>query len=513
MAEKLVCSGKKSPELDNEHDCETDEMSRQSQNNVPTVEKAVYGGYDYEFVDCLLDRYNCIICAKVLREPRLAVCCGQHFCESCLNKWFDRQPEPGRNKCPHCCAEGDAFHHVINKGLRSEINGLKIKCSHHREGCEWRGELGALKTHLESKSGCGYEDMECPNRCQECHGVDSSSKTTVVNRKDLELHLTHYCYFRPYECKFCGYEDTYIAITGSAGSYGPVPACDDDYFGHQAVCPEVPLACPNRCGSKDIKRNDMDSHRSKCPQEPVECPFAEAGCTGGVVRGQLEDHMASSLQQHLILVMKNSKETKREMQEKLAKAENELTQAKREMQAKLSSTKAELSATKSKLSETESRLSNFIAWSNKLSKLGDHMKIRMPNTSEYSRSGKVWYSPPFYYREGYKMCLAVYANGTGKGAGTHVSVSVLLVGGEFDDRVKWPIQCCNNVNHYIRELPKGHRQFRVCFSNPRLAFGMHKQLGHCDKFLGLTSRALKVNNDSILFKVEFDECYLIVSIV
>jgi hypothetical protein len=50
------------------------------------------------------------------------------------------------------------------------------------------------------------------------------------------------------------------------------------------------------------------------------------------------------------------------------------------------------------------------------------MEIIMPSfsLSSYRRSGKVWYSPPFYYGEGYKMCLAVHANGVGAGAGTHV---------------------------------------------------------------------------------------------
>ena len=50
-----------------------------------------FGGHDHEFVGEVPDRFNCQICAKVIREPHLAVCCGQHFCESCLNKWFTRQ--------------------------------------------------------------------------------------------------------------------------------------------------------------------------------------------------------------------------------------------------------------------------------------------------------------------------------------------------------------------------------------------------------------------------------------
>ena len=122
----------------------------------------VYGGYDYEFVGKLSDRLNCNICTKVLRDPHLTVCCGQHFCESCLNKWFTRQ---GKGICPHCRADGEAFNHVIDKSVRSEVIQLKIRCSNHGEGCQWTGELGALKKHLESDTGCDCVMVECPNKC------------------------------------------------------------------------------------------------------------------------------------------------------------------------------------------------------------------------------------------------------------------------------------------------------------------------------------------------------------
>ena len=50
-----------------------------------------------------------------------------------------------------------------------------------------------------------------------------------------------------------------------------------------------------------------------------------------------------------------------------------------------------------------------------------------------------WYSFPFYsHLGGYKMCLNVCANGEGDGKGTHVSVFVYLMRGEFDDDLKWP---------------------------------------------------------------------------
>ena len=221
---------------------------------------------------------------------------------------------------------------MIHKGLRSEINQLKIRCINRGEGCEWTGELGTLKTHLENES-CTFGFVfivKCPNKCKDFF----TGETTVVRHiSDLNKHLSRDCYLRPYQCEFCGLKDTYEAITGVGKS---IPICQhsNDYFGHQAKCPEAPLFCPNKCGSKGIKRKDMENHRSKCPQEPVECPFAEAGCKSNLRRHQLEDHMTSSQQQHLMMVMKDYNKTKNELHEvkkRLHKVETELVETKHKL--------------------------------------------------------------------------------------------------------------------------------------------------------------------------------------
>ncbi|XP_031568440.1 TNF receptor-associated factor 3-like isoform X2 [Actinia tenebrosa] len=49
------------------------------------------------------------------------------------------------------------------------------------------------------------------------------------------------------------------------------------------------------------------------------------------------------------------------------------------------------------------------------------------------------YSPPFYTsRFGYKMCARVYLNGDGSGKGTHVSVFISVMRGEYDAVLPWP---------------------------------------------------------------------------
>ena len=439
-----------------------------------------YGGFDVEFVRKVADRYSCQICAKVLRTPHLAVCCGQHFCESCLKEWFKKQ-RVGKETCPHCRAEGENFNHVINKGLRSEINQLEIKCVNHREGCKWTGALDELEPHL---SGCGFVAVECSNKCH-----DVSDVPVTVLRKDLKRHLNLECDLRPYKCEYCEYKDTYTAITGKVFGRKYAPSF---YGGHQSVCPEVLMTCPNECEVGRMRRKDMEKHRSKCPQELLECPFADAGCMDKFRRFQLEGHVNGNHHQHLLLVMKSYRETKRELLEvkgALTTALQLLKQGK----------------------EADKDVVNFlITCSTTLAKIGDSLQVVMPRFAEYRRSGKVWHSPPFYYREGYKMCLAVYANGVGYGAGTHISVSLLLLQSE---QRKLPVRsACSR--HTAPHLAEGQEWFNVCVYQPLSQYSdAITELIHKEKFCNQQSNVLNLVKDCLAFNVTYaNDCCLIVSV-
>ena len=96
------------------------------------------------------------------------------------------------------------------------------------------------------------------------------------------------------------------------------------------------------------------------------------------------------------------------------------------------------------------------------------VRLTMTSYEEMKQSNQQWYSPPFYtHPQGYKMCLRVDANGSGKGEGTHVSVFVYLMKGEFDDNLKWPfrgrvvLQLCNQLED------KKHHEHTIDFSETR----------------------------------------------
>ena len=353
---------------------------------------AQYGGYELTFTKPVPDRFNCNICTKVLCDPHLTACCGQHFCESCLDHWFKKQEKI----CPHCRQKN--FNHFLNKALKREIDDLEIRCTKQGLGCQWMGELSTLQTHLDSDKGCGYVKVQCSNKCG-----------TKMKRKEVKAHLERKCPLRKIQCQYCRYEDTHQTITSK----------------HYGECPHYPLPCPNKCGTTGIRRADMDNHRSRCELEPVECPFREAGCKVKVVRKEFDSHMSGNQQSHLLVLLGAYQETKRKLDESCTKLD--------ESQTKLHNTSLKLLETRKEMEGSKSKPAKQMT----LKEDGDEVTFYMNDYSLYKHTGKAWHSPPFYYKDGYKLCLAVYVNGKGAGAGTHVSVELLQIKGEYDDKLRW----------------------------------------------------------------------------
>ena len=93
------------------------------------------------------------------------------------------------------------------------------------------------------------------------------------------------------------------------------------------------------------------------------------------------------------------------------------------------------------------------------------------------------------------MCLRVVANGVGRGKGTHVSVYVHLMRGEFDDILKWPfhgevtIQLKKNApSHYQKMLPFSDNTPNEHMCKPteerNLGWGYGRYLSHADLYAG-----------------------------
>ena len=252
-----------------------------------------YGGYDYEFVDEIAQKYICGICAKALKSARLTECCGQHFCDSCLSHW-QRTSSTG---CPYCRTAG--FNSVLNKEKIREIAEFRIRCTNTASGCNWVGNLGKLKNHLQSDTGCGYVEVTCSLSAYEDQLSFFSSHTwdcqkqvicgVKVERRFLAVHH-ELCKYRQYECEHCGYTDTYDAIGGSGQLKNQNSKVNSHMGNHYKTCDHFPLECMNLCGEVNIKRKDMTFHRDICPLEPLTCPFNAVLCKNDILRQHMEDH-------------------------------------------------------------------------------------------------------------------------------------------------------------------------------------------------------------------------------
>ncbi len=140
-------------------------------------------------------------------------------------------------------------------------------------GCKAVINYGDFQKHVDE---CPFGIVECTNDCG----------TGGLLRKNLEQHCKQVCPNRLVHCELCNKQGKILEIVGR----------------HKRTCPNVILACPNKCNEK-IERKDIEEHRNECPLEGVDCPFKEAGCEVRLPRKDISTHETISMQSHLRLTM------------------------------------------------------------------------------------------------------------------------------------------------------------------------------------------------------------------
>ena len=164
------------------------------------------GGYDFEFVTAPPKSLECPVCLLTLRDPHVISCCGNEFCQVCI----ERVQRDGKS-CPLCNAP--EFMTFLHKKLVREVNSLVVHCSQKEAGCEWEGELGQLKQHLNPRSGasacaashasegCGFVIIACPRQC----GME-------LPRRMLAEHELEVCPKRPIEAQIASLVRKFEAV-------------------------------------------------------------------------------------------------------------------------------------------------------------------------------------------------------------------------------------------------------------------------------------------------------------
>ena len=443
------------------------------------------GGYECEFVERPQElQTDCPICLVVLREPYQVTCCGYSFCRTCIERI-----RTNKMACPTC--NEATFSAFPNKGLQRSLYSFRIQCIYQKSGCEWTGELRELDGHLNLNPelnkllvGCAFAAVTCTHCCE------------YFQRHHVQSHESESCLQRPFSCDYCDeYTSVYKEVVNN----------------HWPMCKYYPVPCPNECGVSPERQNVETHVNTVCPLTVVKCDFHYAGCEVQLVRKDMPTHLAESLVTHISLLTTQTqvlagggdqdtllphlflfalhnqqltqltiqqKESLKESQHKIQELEREKqTQATviDELQKFSETSKRDIEALKQTMNkDVEQQVAELRKQQHQdrssLKTLLRHtgllpLEFILISFEEMKKSNGSWYGPPFYtHPQGYKMCLKVYANGSGRGEGTHVSVYAYLMRGKFDDFLKWPfqgsvvLQLCNQLED------KYHLGYTINFS-------------------------------------------------
>lgn len=114
-------------------------------------------------------------------------------------------------------------------------------------------------------------------------------------------------------------------------------------------------------------------------------------------------------------------------------------------------------------------------------------------------------SPPFYSKM-YKMCLRLYLYGDGMARGTHISLFIVIMKGEFDDILQWPFIL--PVTLKLLNQTGGQNISRLCCPDPSSS-SFQKPISDmniasgCPDFVTLSSLFNNyITNDTISFFAE-----------
>ncbi|XP_049952373.1 TNF receptor-associated factor 4 isoform X1 [Schistocerca serialis cubense] len=409
-----------------------------------------------------------------------------------------QQPAPGLGSQP----AADYAEIYPDPDSEKAIMGSLVYCIHHKQGCKWMDELRKLKAHLNT---CRHDAVPCTSQCG-----------AQIPRVLMEDHLRYTCPQRRVHCQFCGNDFTGVTHEVHAGScgYEPVycenkcgtkvqrrqlsqhkaadctkrlvPCCyctkefvADTLAAHQAKCGRVPIPCPNRCGAPHPAREDLEAHlRDKCSSLSIACAFKEAGCRFKGTRYALEKHLDESTKQHLALMCNIA--TKQQHQ---------------------------IASLKNAVSRLSLNYSGTLIW-----KITDYtLKMAEANTKD----GMELVSPPFYTSQyGYKLQASLFLNGNGAGQGSHLSLYIKILPGEYDALLRWPFshsvsftlfdqapvpeKACNIVESFIPD-PTWKNFQRPSKEPDSLGFGFPRFVSH-----EMLKKRHFVKDDTMFIRVKVD---------
>ena len=180
-------------------------------------------------------------------------------------------------------------------------------CTNKDRGCVWQGESNSITGHLSNQDGCGFEKVNCSNKC----GLS-------FERRYLSNHIDKECPHSEVTCQYCSITGERQFINGQ----------------HQEQCPKFPLPCPNKCDAGMVCRETMEAHKAKCPLEMIQYDYHEVGCKDNIARKDQVKHIKEKMENHLSLMKSECLHARGKLADtegKLADAEGKLADAEKKI--------------------------------------------------------------------------------------------------------------------------------------------------------------------------------------
>ncbi|XP_076879457.1 TNF receptor-associated factor 5 [Brachyhypopomus gauderio] len=517
--------------------------------------EAVLAGRSMSFVAELKQQFVCPACSGVVLNPHQTGC-GHIFCASCTRRFIE---SGDTSKCPLDGTLIKSEEVFQDNCCKRELLNLEVYCL-NSPACAQTVTLCHLLVHLKA---CPYELLPCSN----------PGCTDILLRKDSMDHQRSICAFRTEPCRCC--QDPYPLSQLPDHEKTSCPEaeihCPNNCHqmvkrhklkDHMDVCPEVETDCIYKtygCTIRD-KRAKVQVHEYSELSSHVLLVLENNSKLVKQVEQLQQDVSVQQveLKERSLQVSTLNREVSRcdttlstiqrsveEQREHVSSVKQDLQGLRGVLEAELA--KEDLTALRVSLDSLRQQVAMTQSLRDHLGVLGQtcqrHARLldihveqlqcteqRFRQLESTSYDGKlIWKvhdyhrkkeagtplnSPPFYTsRSGYKLSVRVYLGGEGMAQGTHLSLYVMVMRGDFDSLLPWPFHqnvtltvldqsgCRNHINHSFTPDAANER-FRRPTSDANPALGFPRFISHHD--LEAPRNAVYVRDDTLFIKVKVD---------
>eukprot|EP00117_Sycon_ciliatum_P029607 scpid71642/ scgid3562/ TNF receptor-associated factor 3; CAP-1; CD40 receptor-associated factor 1; CD40-binding protein; LMP1-associated protein 1 len=421
---------------------------------------------------------------------------------------------------------GDAF---PDRHCERDIACIPVRCG-NLTNCTWRGMLKDLEEH---RRGCAFEKVACTN---------AGCGQTVERRHHTE-HVTKTC---PHShatvtCQYCNQSiPTHQQTVHLNDCQEAIVNCSSEGCGKKFARKSMQFHLVNECDVMEIQRASfatathitsmhakMQSMEQQLQEKNTIIENLQQRLTQ--VQQELRHQFGTSLQaldsgvkslrhdveslqlQHL------GSAAEKKIHERISSVETDVKSTLQSLERiKISKDESHTACQERALQFDEVDLRVHIL---EVSSYDGTLIWRINNFSDLLSNAKnekrtSLYSPPFYTgRYGYKLCTRMYPNGDGLGLGTHISLFIVVMRGDFDAVLDWPF---NKIVHltildqaaarrhvseaFLPDLRSG--SFQRPTSEMNIASGCPCFISH--EFL-FNERSQYLQDDTIFFKVEIKD--------